>query len=110
MNDKLLEYLNTRGIEITKRRKPIEITEDEGMLADVAGVWKEGKDEIRLVVQARCDQIREKLIVNCHPYEVTVWRQALMELAGILQDFEIIYGEFGSREKGKEEDKPKEGT
>jgi hypothetical protein len=109
MNDKLMEYLNTRGVEITKRRKPIEITEDEGMLHDVAGVWKEGKDEIRLVVQARCDQIREKLIFSCQPYEVAILRQALVELAGILHDFEKINAEFGKREKDKD-GKPKEGT
>lgn len=104
MNSELTKYLNARGIEIIKRDKPLEITEDEALLVDVAGAWTANKEAIRAVIQARCDKLREKLIVTDMPFEVPVTRQALVELSGILQDFETIHAEFAKREAGKEEE------
>lgn len=101
MKNELEQYLNKRGIEITKRRKPLEITENEEMLVDVAGVWTASKEAIRLVVQARCDILRNKLIFTDEPYEIMITRQALVELAGILEDFENIHTEFTKRDTEK---------
>lgn len=103
MNDKLMEYLNARSIEIINRKKPLEITEDEALLVDVAGAWTANKEAIRAVIQARCDKLREKLIFSDQPFEIPVTRQALMELGGILEDFENIHTEFSKREKDKED-------
>ncbi len=109
-----MKYLANRGIEIIKRAKPLEITENEEMLANVAGCWSANADEIRCVVQARCDKLREKLIATDMPYETPVTRNALLEIAGILEDFERIETEFKARDKDKpddaDKDKPEEGT
>lgn len=103
MQNKLLEYLNARGLEIIKRDKPLEITETEEMLTDVAGVWISGKEAIRLVIQARCDKLREKLICTDMPFETPITRQVLVELGGILEDFENIHAEFINRDKAKKD-------
>lgn len=100
-HSKLYEYLATRNLEIAERERPLEITEDAEMLANVAGVWKGSQNEIRLVIQARCDKLREKLIATDLPYETIVSRQCLVELGGILEDFENIFNEFSKREEGK---------
>lgn len=98
-----MDYLNNRGIKIIKRDKPLEITENEEQLANVAGCWTANADEIRLVFQARCDKLREKLIFTDMPYETPVTRNALMELGGILEDFERIEAEFKQRSEDKSE-------
>ncbi len=112
MQDRLMEYLNARGIEIIKRKKPLEITETEELLVDVAGAWTTSQDAIVTVIQARCDVLREKLIATDMPFETPVTRQCLLELAGILEDFENIHAEFQKREQSKEntEVKPEEDT
>ncbi len=97
MQNKLLEYLNTRGIERVDRDNPLEITKDEQMLTDVAGVWKASKDEITKVIQARCDKLEIKLIETDMPFETPVTRQVLVELGGILEDFENISAESERR-------------
>lgn len=102
MTNKMITYLNARGIEIINRDKPLEITEDEALLVDVAGAWTANKEAIKAVIQARCDKLREKLIVTDIPFEIPVTRQALIELGGILQDFENIHAEFVKREEDKE--------
>lgn len=99
--ENLEKYLLNRGIEIIKRDKPLEITESEELLVDVAGAWKSNQEAIRAVIQARCDKIRTKILMTDMPVEVPVSRQCLVELAGILQDFENISTEFGKREKNK---------
>ncbi len=116
LND-LQTYLANRGIEIGNRAKPMEITESEEDLARVAGSWTSNADEIRLVVQARCDKLREKLILTDMPFETPVTRQCLAELGGLLEDFENINAEHLTREKNKggtkvttSKAKPTEGT
>lgn len=98
-----MQYLNARGIEIIDRNEPLKIVDNAEMLADVAGLWKSHKGTITAVIQARCDKLREKLIFSDQPFEIPVTRQALVELAGILEDFENIQAEFENRDKGKEE-------
>ena len=109
MEDNLATYLNNRGVIILERKNPLEITENEQLLAEVAGAWESNQQAIRAVVQARCDVLREKILISDIPYEVPVSRQALIELAGILQDFENMHTEYSKRkedeEKGKTDNK-----
>jgi len=111
-SSELERYLYNRGIEITGRQKPLEISEDAELLNAVAGAWTSDKEAIQAVVRARIDVLREKLICTALPQEVVVLRNAMVELAGILEDFENIHAEFSEREKNKpeaESDQPKEG-
>ncbi len=95
----MIKYLNARGIEIINRQKPLEITNDEELLSDVAGIWKTTREAVTAVIQARCDIIVNQLIYKALPYETVVLRQALIELGGILEDFENIFQEFNNREE-----------
>lgn len=96
-----MKYLNERGIEIVKRGEPKEIVDDDDILSSVAGAWIGHKEAIRAVIQSRCDKLREKLIFTDEPYETVVTRQSLAELAGLLEDFELLHAEFENREKQK---------
>lgn len=101
MRNDLLTYLNNRGIVIGDRGENLEISKDNDLLSSVAGAWTSNKEAITAVIQARCDILREKLIFSDQPFETPVTRQALVELGGILEDFEKLQAEFDNREKGK---------
>jgi len=88
MSDNLSKYLLERGVNITSNDLDPKITEDTVLLGKVAGAWKTNKEEITAVIQARMNRIREDLILNCIPQETVVLRQVLVELAGIIDDFE----------------------
>jgi hypothetical protein len=106
MTQSLKQYLLNRGLNINDRAKPLEITDDKKLLTEVAGAWSANKEAIRLVVRARCDKIREDMIFNTLPHETIVKREALMELAGILHDFENISEKYGDiKETEPEQDK-----
>lgn len=102
MEGDMMKYLNARGIEVINRQKPLEITNSEELLAEVAGIWRTSKEALKAVIQARCDIITNKLIFESLPYETVILRQALLELSGILEDFENIFQEFNNREKSRE--------
>lgn len=110
-SSELERYLYNRRVDINDGKKPLEISENEALLAEVAGAWKTDKNAIQAVVRARLDALREKLIFSALPQEVPVIRQAMVELAGVLEDFETVYNEYANREaqKGTEE-KPEEGN
>lgn len=99
-----MKYLNARGIEIINRQKPLEITDSEDLLSDVAGVWKTSREAVTAVIQARCDIITNKLVFNSLPYDTVILRQSLLELTGILEDFENMSHEFNNREKSRKGD------
>ncbi len=103
MQNDLIKYLNARGIEIRSRQKTSDITDDDQIISDIAGAWKSYKEAITAVVQARCDVLTNKLIYSDMPYEVPVTRQALTELAGILEDFERISQEIANRANSDKE-------
>lgn len=99
----LEKYLYRRGFDLVERQKLVEITEDNEQLASVAGTWKSSKDDIKLVVRARLDVLRRHLLFSSLPQETPVIRQCMAEVAGILEDFEILHGEFEQRKKQKPE-------
>ena len=99
MSDKLEQYLLERGINIHESKLDPKITESDEKLANIAGTWASGNEEIKMVIRARMAQIRERIIVNALPVEVPVLRQALVELAGVIEDFEKYTAEFEERQK-----------
>ncbi len=103
-DNKLEQYLLNRGVDIMDRAKPLEIINDKELLTRVAGAWSANKDEIRLVVRARCEKLRHQLIFTALPQETVVLRQALAEVAGILDDFENISDKYGAIKETETED------
>lgn len=90
MEDQTLEsFLLKRKIDLTKQ--PItadEIKSDKLMLAKVGGLLNDNGDVLRLIIEARIDVIRAELLMRATPYETIVLRQAIVEVALLLDDIE----------------------
>lgn len=84
----LEKYLLERGLHEPDRELDREILETPDLLAKAHTAWSHGKEGIHLVVRSRLMKIREELIFRCVPQEVPVLRQALVEVASLLDDFE----------------------
>lgn len=103
MTQSLEQYLLNRGLEIRLRDKPLEIINDKKLLTEVAGAWSANKKAIKAVIQARVDVIGLDLALRTVPHETIVKREALAELAGILEDFENISEKYGKIVETEEE-------
>lgn len=100
----LEQYLLARGLSEPDRDLDTEILETPELLAKAAAAWVDSKEGIRLVVRSRLLKIRQELIFDAIPQEVPVLRQAVMELAGLLEDFERFAAENARRiEAAKQE-------
>jgi hypothetical protein len=118
MNPDLLEkYLYSRGLLDPKLATKIilggkeiivgeEILNDTDLLEKAAGIWEANKQVIEAILRARIMPIVVELVMKCDPREVTVLRQCLLELTGIVDDFEKYSQEYTRRksaiDKGKE--------
>lgn len=98
MNSLLESYLISRGLYDPKQDTKKEILENEALLSAIAGAWNNDKEAIQTVVRARLDVIRDTLLLEAVPQEVMVLRQALLEVAAILTDFESYYEEYQRRQ------------
>ena len=86
-----------------------EILDQEELLVAVARAWTTDGDAIRAVIRERLKEIRNKLVMSATPYEVLPLRQALVEVAAILEDFERYTAEADARrKKDNEEGSPPE--
>lgn len=74
-----------------------EITLNEEVLAKVANAWENEKEAITTVVAARIKPLIMQAALHDIPQEVTVTRQAIMELVGLLRDFEVLHKESVTR-------------
>lgn len=92
----LEKYLFKRKLTEPDRDLDREILETPDLLAKVHTAWDHGKEGIRLVVRSRLMRIRQELIFRALPQEMVVLRQALVELASLLDDFER-YSEANKR-------------
>lgn len=97
----LQEYLLNRGFTLTEV-KDMTILEDESLINSVAEAWKSHKPAITAVLQRRISHIRDELITSASPYEVLPLRQALAELATVIDDFEKLSEEVANRSKEEE--------
>lgn len=78
-----------------------EITLNEEVLAKVANLWENHKDAITAVISARIKPLLIASALTDIPQEVPVSRQAILELIGILRDFEKLHRENTVREQQK---------
>lgn len=92
----LSEYLLQRGITL----EPIKIAESEDLiLADkelVKGageLWHSKQNLITLIIQNRVNAIGKRILNNCTPYELTVLRDAMVEINELLGDFAKYHAE-----------------
>ncbi len=78
-----------------------EITLNDGTLSKVATVWETNKEAITAVIVARIKPLLMQVALRDIPQEVTVTRQAILELVGVLQDFDVLHKESTSRNQNK---------
>lgn len=87
--DSLADFLLKRKIDLKKDSiTSNEIKSDKLMLAKVGALLNDHGDVLRLIIEARMAPIREELLLNATPYEVLPLRQALVEIAMLLDDIE----------------------
>src|SRR3954465_1468779 len=87
-DNSLEQYLLSRELMEPDRELDKEILETPDLLAKAGLAWGTSKDGIRLVVRARLMKLRQELIFRAYPQEVPVLRQAIVELANLLDDVE----------------------
>ena len=80
-----------------------EITLNEEVLDRVADAWNNNKGAITAVISARIKPLIMQVALRDIPQEVTVTRQAIIELVGVIRDFETLHAEATKRSKNKEE-------
>lgn len=83
-----------------------EITENEGTLEKVADCWSTHADAIRAVIAGRVRPLIVQAALKDIPQEVTVTRQAIVELMGLLDDFEKLHKELTARKANRAEGQP----
>ncbi|MBW8034711.1 MAG: hypothetical protein FVQ79_03415 [Planctomycetes bacterium] len=106
----LEEYLLNRGLNIN----PIKIEEDPvadspALVKEVAEVWESHKTALTAVLQARINQISREILQKVRPAELLIYRQALVEVAAVIIDFEKYVGinkRTEAKEKGGSEEPP----
>jgi hypothetical protein len=74
-----------------------EITLNEEVLAKVSDAWKNNKGAITAVISARIKPLLMQVALRDIPQEVTVTRQAILELIGVIRDFETLHTEAVKR-------------
>lgn len=93
----LEQYLLSRELTEPDRDLDTEILDTPELLSKAAAAWLDSKEGIRLVVRSRLMKVRQELIFTAIPQEVPVLRQALLELANLLDDFERYANENARR-------------
>ena len=103
----LEQYLYSRGRTEPNVDLDAVILADEDKLARIAGTWRDRKEEIMLVVGAQMAKIEVYLVRNAKPVEITVMRQALVELTAVLDLF-VKYESIYKRREDEKTGKPEE--
>lgn len=80
-----------------------EVLDNSETLERVAGMYETNRAALEAVVAARLMPIIVQLIFKCDPVEVTVLRQSMLELTGLLTDFDKYHKEKMRRGKSKED-------
>jgi len=84
----LEQYLYTRGLTEPDRDLDTTILDTPELLAKAGAAWVDNKEAIQLVVRSKISKLREELELRAIPQEVPVLRQAIVELVGLLDDFQ----------------------
>lgn len=103
----LSSYLRNRKLNLSplysnERKDPIFDAEDD-TLNKLATMWTNYHKEIKTFIQRRLNQIQEDLVMKAKPEEVVVLRQAIVEIAVLLDEFEQISQEAERRRQLTEE-------
>lgn len=80
-----------------------EITLNEDTLSKVATVWETNRQAITAVIVARIKPLLMQVALRDIPQEVTVTRQCILELIGVLEDFDVLHKESTKRNQNKED-------
>lgn len=83
-----------------------DITLNQELLSQVASTWETNKLAITAVIAARIKVLLIQAALRDIPQEVTVSRQAMLELIGVLRDFESLYTENVARNQNRPEPTP----
>lgn len=78
-----------------------EITLDSDLLAKVSDAWERDGASIRAVISARIKKLLIAAALHDIPQEVVVTRQSIVELLGVLADFEALHKEQSTRNANK---------
>lgn len=114
MPQSLEQYLYNRGLKLDASDvgsdKDI-ILDDNELLAQAAGLKQDSEKILTMIIQNRINKIGNELLLKAIPQEMTVLRQAIVEVAKILEDIEIYAIEYRKRKEGadntsSEEDEP----
>lgn len=100
-NDLITQLILARGLVKPQNDPDAAILTDEPMLAAVAGAWRTSAQPITTVIKSRLYKIEQEMIGNATPAEVIIFRQAMLEVASIYDDFVAYEAEFTAREKSK---------
>lgn len=98
----LSEYLRARKLSLD----PVEVDIKTISMEDkvkIAGVDTHG---LNLLIQSRINAIGYKLLNECIPEEVTVLREAIVELATVLSDHLAIQEDVKRHNENKPEEQP----
>lgn len=86
---------------VTSAKAGEEITLDDDLLSQVGGVWENNNKALKAVIAGRIKPLIFELLFRDEPQEVMVTRQSIMNLIGILNDFEKLHGEAILRGENK---------
>lgn len=107
------QYCLSKGLNIPKELTPkSEIISDPVMVARVGDMVKTYQPELRLIIGARIEALKNELLMEATPYETLELRRCIMELATLFSDIDsyvknredqILYEQQEKERKEKEE-------
>lgn len=96
------DYLLQRGLTLEPTQVDTDLILDEPEFTkEVADLWQGHKNAITQVIQARVNAVGRVILRTARPEEVLVLRQALVEVAAVLDDFAKYAGVQERREQPK---------
>lgn len=107
------QYCLSKGLSLPKELTPrSEIISNPEMVGRVGDMVKTYEPELRLIIGARIESLKNELLMDCTPYEVLEIRRCIMEIATLLSDIDsyiknrddqILFEEQERARKEKEE-------
>lgn len=97
--DLITQLILSRGLFDPKYDPDETILASNELLALVAGAWRGSQQAITEVVKARIYKIEKDMVGNATAAEVIILRQAMLEVAFIVDDFIAYEQTFARREK-----------
>lgn len=77
------------------------LTMNDEVLAKIADAWGSHREAITALISARIKPLLIQVALRDIPQEVTVTRQAILELVNVLRDFESLSQEYIKRNQNK---------